>query len=471
MLAALGNALVLPSSSGILAIDGHLVQLQIRRHCYFSFIQLIMQKRRLAGPAAAVALAVQAQAQFSSASSASASTFRTSGIGGFNNGLTPGRRLEDMEEQQQKEGSYNTDDGNAAYPYDLSTYSVRYEKCQNVLSWSDDLAGEEDATTVLALEHFVIFRLCPTDSCQTCYSDYGEYVLPVEEYLASAIEQSRQAFENSCEQCEEACNDGGYCDESCLDDCQIYENLGQNGYVDASQYIQCQQIDVVANDDDDDNADDAADDAEQQQLYIGPKCSAHGKRIYIGLFTDEDCSTKFEIPEDHTMAHYTGFRLWYGTLSATYDHSISSSTSSGCISCAEEEDNDGNGNGNNDADEVNEMCEELYDAAGKCESKHGISAGFIQANRGDGNYQNQAESEAKVCNFIDSLVLDSYTEKGQINLNVIQDMVIRQSTPLQKAMLTILTLSIMFILSYAVWLNRAINIAFPSVNDLLRCTD
>ena len=117
------------------------------------------------------------------------------------------------------------------------------------------------------------------------------------------------------------------------------------------------------------------------------------------------------------------------------------------------------------------MCEELYNAAGKCETKHGISAGFMQTNREDGDYQNQAENEAKVCTFIDSLVLESYTEKGEINLNVIQDVVIRQTTPLQTAMLTLLSIFIVGTLSYAVWLNRAINIAFPSVNDLFQCTD
>ena len=420
-----------------------------------------MQKRRLAitGPAAAaltatVALASQQAAQaevglrVSSASASSRTT--TSFHTGINNAHLVGRGLEDMDYQQ-----------------DLSTHSIRFEKCQNVISFNDDLAGGEDATTALGLEHFVIFRLCPSDTCRACYSDYGEYVLPVEDYLASVTEQTRRNFENSCKRCEEECDEGGYCDGSC-DDCQTYENLGEYGYVDASQYIQCQQIDVVANNNADDEGD-GDDEAEEQQLYIGPKCSANGRRIYIGLFTDEDCSVKYELPEHKTTQDIIGFKLWYGTLSPAYDHT--SSTSSGCMSCAEDRDGDGNQNDNNDADDVNEMCEELYAAAGKCESKHGISSGFVQTNREDGEYENQAENEAKVCTFIDSLMLESYTEKGEINLNVIQDVVIRKTTSLQKAMLTLLSLSIVGTLSYAVWLNRAINIAFPSVNDLFQCTD
>ena len=432
----------------------------------------MMHKRRLAGPAsvalaATVALASQQAAQVQAQNwSAAADT---------NIARLLGRRLEDMDyQQQQDEDQDNYHNNDKAYPYDLSTYSIRFEKCQNVISWNDDLAEEEDATTVLGLEHFVIFRLCPSDSCRTsCSSDYGvpfgEYVLPVEDYLASATEQSRRAFENTCQQCEEACNEGGYCDESCLDDCETYENLGDNGYWDATDYMECQQIDVV-NGDDDNAGGEGNNEAEDQQLYIGPKCSANGRRIYIGLFTDEDCSVKYELPEHKTMKDFIGFKLWYGTLSATYDHS--SSMSSGCISCAEDnEDGDGNDNDKNDADEVNEMCEELYNAAGKCETKHGISAGFMQTNREDGNNENQANSEAKVCTFIDSLVLESYTEKGEINLNVIQDVVIRKTTSLQKICLSILSLFIVGTLSYAVWLNRAINIAFPSVNDLFQCTD
>lgn len=435
----------------------------------------MMHKRRLAVPAS---VALTATVALASASTVSTKSFHTD----TNNVRLLSRRLEDMEYQkqqddeedkQQQDNYHNNDNDNAAYPYDLSTYSIRFEKCQNVISWNDDRAEEEDAATVLGLEHFVIFRLCPSDSCRTsCSSDYGvpfgEYVLPVEDYLASATEQSRRTFENICQQCEEACNDGTYCDESCLDDCETYENLGENGYVDASEYIECQQIDVVTDDDDNAGGEDN-DEAQQQQLYIGPKCSANGRRIYIGLFTDEDCSVKYELPEHKTMKDFIGFKLWYGTLAATYDHS--SSMSSGCISCAEDKDGDGNDNDKNDADEVNEMCEDLYNAAGKCETKHGISAGFMQTNREDGNYQNQVENEAKVCTFIDSLMLESYTEKGEINLNVIQDVVIRQSTSLQKAMLTILSLFIVGTLSYAVWLNRAINIAFPSVNDLFQCTN
>lgn len=452
-----------------------------------------MQKRRLAALTVTAALAASAQAQQTSASS---SSFRTTGAAPTGTSNHNGRRLEDAGQQQQQDDNGGNDDnyngdnyegGDAGYPYDLSTYSVQYEKCQNVISWSDDLAEEEDATTVLGLEHFVVFSLCPSDSCRTCYSDYGQYVLPVEDYLASTTEQSRQAFENKCQGCEEACNDGGYCDESCLADCEMYQNLDENGYVDASEYIECQQIDVIVNDDDnaggdgdanDGNKNEGDDEEEELQLYIGPKCSTNGRRIHIGLFTDEDCSVKYDMPEHYTTADYTGFQFWYGILSATYDHS-SISTSSECMSCAEEKyDDDGNGNDNNnnndDADDVNEMCEELYDAAAKCETKHGITAGFIQTNREedeDGNYQNQVENEAKVCKFIDSLVLNSYTEKGHINLNVIQDVVNRRVTPLQAAMLTILSLSIVGTLSYAVWLNRAINIAFPSVNDLFQCTD
>ena len=59
------------------------------------------------------------------------------------------------------------------------------------------------------------------------------------------------------------------------------------------------------------------------------------------------------------------------------------------------------------------MCEELYSASAKCESKNGITAGFIQTNREERDYENQVENEFMVCNFIESLVLDSYTERGR----------------------------------------------------------
>ena len=380
------------------------------------------------------------------------------------------RRVEDMSGQQANVNSNNED--NYAYPFDLSDYGVKFEKCQNVQSWSDELAEDEESGTVLAIKQFVVFRLCPSDSCDTCDTNYGEYVLPADEYLWAATERAREAFENFCKNCEESCNDGGYCGDECSTECATYENLGNNGYVDASDYVQCQQIEMNneggGDEGGENNGAGDGNDAQRQKLFVGPRCSSNGRRIYIGLFNDEDCGVPYEAQDGQTVANYIGAKLWYRTLESAYSNDFDD-----CISCAENQDDnngdDGNQNDRNDADDVSQMCEEVYSASAKCESSHGITAGFIQTNREEQAYENQVESEFIVCNFIESLILDSYTEQGEINIYEEQDVVIRQTTTLQKATLTILTLSILGILSYAVWLSRAIDIAFPSV-DLFACS-
>ena len=71
---------------------------------------------------------------------------------------SPGRRLEDVSTFE-----YN----------DLSQYSVRFEKCQFVKSYDDEFAGDEDNDSPLATKHFVVYRLCPTNSCESCNDKYG----------------------------------------------------------------------------------------------------------------------------------------------------------------------------------------------------------------------------------------------------------------------------------------------------------
>lgn len=57
-----------------------------------------------------------------------------------------------------------TDDAaNAAvddyFQYDLSQFSVRFEKCQYVKMYDDNLAENQYSDSPLALKHFVVYRL------------------------------------------------------------------------------------------------------------------------------------------------------------------------------------------------------------------------------------------------------------------------------------------------------------------------
>ena len=120
------------------------------------------------------------------------------------------------------------------------------------------------------------------------------------------------------------------------------------------------------------------------EFFVGPYCSANGKSILLGVFMDEMCS----------YAAPTGIyeKFHYGSA---LPYSSESIISNECISCMQPAEDDGNNNnnqnynynnGNDDANnynnynqnqnqeepEVLEMCERLYEEAGKCESSLNI---------------------------------------------------------------------------------------------------
>ena len=96
----------------------------------------------------------------------------------------------------------------------------------------------------------------------------------------------------------------------------------------------------------------------------------------------------------------------------------------------------------NDVDDVNEMCENLYTVSAKCESTTGLQNGFIQMHRdneknnedNDENEHNnnQVENEFMVCTFIQSLLFNSYTQTGVIDIRVPQDYIARTMTGRQQ---------------------------------------
>ena len=137
------------------------------------------------------------------------------------------------------------------------------------------------------------------NACSSCNYNYGEYIVDMETYLEAALQYKEEVQEdycNTCNQCyewaaEQAENDDGNqeendeawrCDgmdtDTCYAECQNIEDMEENGYMDASEFVECQQLDIE-NDDDGDN-----------QLYAGAMCASSGTRIKIKIFSDEECS-------------------------------------------------------------------------------------------------------------------------------------------------------------------------------------
>jgi hypothetical protein len=85
-----------------------------------------------------------------------------------------------------------------------------------------------------------------------------------------------------------------------------------------------------------------------------------------------------------------------------------------CISCKEpvEQNENAEGDANEDADEVIEMCEQLYEDAAKCENAHGFANSYGTYE----GYENQLAQENVVCEYMNSLKAGTYDESGEIVL-------------------------------------------------------
>jgi hypothetical protein len=291
------------------------------------------------------------------------------------------------------------------YQVDISAYSIKFQRCQFVKSYDDDLAADEDMPTVLATKRFIVFRLCPDNNCQTCNYNYGEYLVDLETYLGATIDYQQEIQEEKCYNCQTYCNldddanddannnaernlesynYGVDCD-SCYQECMKIENMEENGFIDATTFTECQMI--YDPDDDDKSA-----------LYAGPMCAGTGYKIKIGVFTDQYCSIldASKDVDDYLMSDEgTQMKLSHALLKTVY-------TDGSCVAC---------GGGNDDDGGTNEMCEELYQESAKCETTHGFDNGNYNG------YDNQVEQEEIVCDFIDSIKAGSYDEYGEIVVN------------------------------------------------------
>ena len=92
------------------------------------------------------------------------------------------------------------------YGFDLSEYSLKYAGCSSVATFSDEMAQDEESKTVFMTNQFVVFRFCPTQTCSGtsvygCMQDYGEYMLPIDQWLEIIAEYREEEYERYCEYC------------------------------------------------------------------------------------------------------------------------------------------------------------------------------------------------------------------------------------------------------------------------------
>jgi hypothetical protein len=278
----------------------------------------------------------------------------------------------------------------------ISGYSIKFQGCHHISQWNDEANGEDDVR--IATKNLVRFRLCPTEYCSAdsgkgCNTGYGDYIIDMDTYLVAYFE-AKSTYQGY--KCDYLTNYVCGCDDSddknmCLWQCYLDHNMQgicmQNPYGDDQQrdnfnlenYMQCTQANLQNNNNNanGNNANGNANANDQYggyygNYYIGPYCASQGGAIFLGVFTDDTCTTFADSNAGKTTFYsLTGQQLPYGSANVV---------DMDCLSCKEPSNNNNAGNDADDADDVAEVCESLYIYAGKCESSLPYGTAFYPNN-------------------------------------------------------------------------------------------
>lgn len=150
--------------------------------------------------------------------------------------------------------------------------------------------------------------------------------------------------------------------DECESDC--YEDQGMDYCIEdedeeqfeVENYLECARFE--APEDDDANGRRLE---EEVEYYLGPYCADQGGKIYLGMFSDDTCTTFAD--------EYSGKELYESLVGSSLPYSRQSFIGLECFSCMEPKDvNEGQNDADvQDEDEVKEVCEQLYEQSGKCE--------------------------------------------------------------------------------------------------------
>eukprot|EP00815_Leptocylindrus_aporus_P004594 CAMPEP_0116067928 /NCGR_PEP_ID=MMETSP0322-20121206/11360_1 /TAXON_ID=163516 /ORGANISM="Leptocylindrus danicus var. apora, Strain B651" /LENGTH=463 /DNA_ID=CAMNT_0003554947 /DNA_START=15 /DNA_END=1406 /DNA_ORIENTATION=+ len=328
------------------------------------------------------------------------------------------------------------------YGFDMTEFSLKYTRCQVIKTFSEEAAAN-NYQNVMVSENLVIFRLCPANTCSAnrrsgCSSNFGQYILPLEDYLYYMTEYKEAKEKHYCQWCQKcianqnrrkldaaADEDEEVADEEdeyeeVADEEDEYEGEGEDEYEDEEEeeeVVECPSdcdnyYSVCQNDNN--NAIEYEDYIECQKfrtydanggklnLYVGPYCNSDSSTITIDVFYDQMCTVY--AGNEHDVIQVTGVSLQSNGLQDYTPHE--------CIPCKESSLPYQNSEADeNDENNISEVCVSLFEESGKCNS--------MMSTNGEETYASlvQFDNEKTTCTFIDNIVSGSYTQEGEVVLN------------------------------------------------------
>jgi|AntRauTorckE5430_2_1112549.scaffolds.fasta_scaffold03231_2 hypothetical protein len=239
----------------------------------------------------------------------------------------------------------------------ISGYALKFQGCHHISQWNSEVDDENDVR--IESKRLARFRLCPVDSCTNsnsagCSNKYGDYIVDMDTYLASYVANKQEMCETAEENCScDYYDDASSCIATCLEDAgysQCIEvddsTINPEDYTECTAYAGSNERRLEGNGDDGNG------------YYVGPYCSDNGGRIVLGYFTDDTCT---EFADD-----YGGRNAFKSTYGTSLPYSTTSIVDTDCYSCAGDTEENQYGYSTTS---TKESCGELYETAGKCESK------------------------------------------------------------------------------------------------------
>ena len=101
------------------------------------------------------------------------------------------------------------------FGFDVTQYSASYHRCAEVKQFDDELAAQEDTTSVFATKHFAVFRLCPENTCMGFVEQEADCGCSYQ--CAAAIEANGGEANGGDE------DDEDECEASCATQCAIWQ--------------------------------------------------------------------------------------------------------------------------------------------------------------------------------------------------------------------------------------------------------
>lgn len=208
----------------------------------------------------------------------------------------------------------------------IQNYSVKYTNC-------------------FRTQKLVSYRMCPTGGkCHDRCADGADYIVELEYFidLFTELHLERRAYQ--CEMIRENCQyestDTCY-QEANMNDCiNIFNGNNYMEGFNLQEYTSCTQI--------------------SDNYYVGPYCGKDHFNIYLGVFSDNECTTPADVS------------VFKGIMGYDLPYAKKTIIPSDCASCKANGNQDENEGNEENEDYVLETCESIYaDTQIKCES--GIS--------------------------------------------------------------------------------------------------